>query len=127
VRQNLAVAKFSLAVVLTTAASSVFAQGNALVLGQSLAIAGCVGGACAGSLAALFGPHRLRFWPSFGVYIGLLSVTASTWAGTMDIVPLTLVLGALAGLLPYAACFYLACHALTRLRAAIQRHRAPSE
>lgn len=126
-RANLLVARCIGGVVLATAASSAFARDNTLVLGQTLAIAGCLGGTCAGLLAAWLGPRQLRFWPSFGVYVGILVVVASTWAGTMEIVPLTLVLGSLVGLLPYAACFFLARRALVWLRAAVRRKRSPRE
>jgi len=113
-----------LGLLLTVTTCSAFAQGNAIVVGQSLALAGGFGGICAGLLAAWLGPHQLRFWPSFGVYIGLLAVIASTWTGTMEVVPLTLALGSLVGLLPYAAGFFLASRAFTRLLAVVAEHRS---
>lgn len=110
----------AVAAALLAAAPDAQAQGHAAVLGLSLVLAGGVGGAIAGVLAAGLGPRPLRFWPSFGIYLGLLSVAASTWAETLEIVPLVLVLGAFAGILPYAAGFHLARQVVTRLRAAIR-------
>lgn len=109
------------AAALSVVTSSAQAQDNAMVLGQSLALAGCLGGTFAGTVAAFLSPRPVRFWASFGVYLGALCVAASTWAGTMDIVPLALVLGAASGLLPYAACFLLARRALLWLGARLRR------
>jgi hypothetical protein len=112
-------ARCLLAITLCVAAWPAQAQGNAVVLGQSLALAGGVGGVCAGLVAGYLSPRPLRFWTSFGIYLGVLCMVASTWAQSMDIVPLTLVLGALFGLLPYGLCFFLVRRGLGWLRARI--------
>lgn len=82
------------------------AQGVTLVVGQSLALGGLVGGLVAGCHAGWRASPARAIWPAFGIYLGLLSMVASTRAGDMGIVPLALVLGAAAGLLPFAAAYF---------------------
>src|SRR5512143_4352480 len=74
------------------------AQGHAVILGASLAAAAVLGGLVMGAIAGLRG--QLGLWPSFGVYLGLLCAVASTRFGSLEVLPLTLVLGAIAGVLP---------------------------
>jgi len=72
----------------------------------SLAALALVAGAVAG-VAAGFRPDKVAgFGTPFGIYLGLLAMTASTWAQSMDILPLTLVYGAVTGVLPFAATFW---------------------
>jgi len=72
----------------------------------SLAALALVAGAVAG-VAAGFRPDRVPgFGTPFGIYLGLLAMAASTWAQSMDILPLTLVYGAITGALPFAATFW---------------------
>ncbi len=72
----------------------------------SLAALALVAGAVAG-VAAGFRPDKVAgFGVAFGIYLGLLAMTASTWAQSMDILPLTLVYGAVTGALPFAATFW---------------------
>lgn len=72
----------------------------------SLAALALVAGAVAG-VAAGFRPDKLPgFGVAFGIYLGLLAMAASTWAQSMDILPLTLVYGAITGALPFAATFW---------------------
>ncbi|MBX9610723.1 MAG: hypothetical protein K2X51_03770 [Burkholderiales bacterium] len=72
----------------------------------SLAALALVAGAVAG-VAAGFRPDRVPgFGVAFGIYLGLLAMAASTWAQSMDILPLTLVYGAVTGALPFAATFW---------------------
>lgn len=49
----------------------------------------------------------LRFQTAFLVYLGQLTVAASTRAGSLEIVPLAVVLGALAGIAPFAVCIFI--------------------
>jgi hypothetical protein len=92
------------------------AQGHAVVLGESLAVAGALGGLTLGAIAGWIGANRLRLWPSFGIYLGIVCVVASTRFGSMEVVPLTLVFGAAAGVLPYAASYLIARGLVARLR-----------
>lgn len=72
----------------------------------SLAALALVAGAVAGVVAG-FRPDRVPgFGTPFGIYLGLLAMAASTWAQSMDILPLTLVYGAITGVLPFAATFW---------------------
>ena len=87
-------------------ASPAHAQDVAMVLGQSLALLGLLGGLVAGVVAAWRQPKGLHFGTSFLVYLGVLCVVASTWIGSLDAVPLTLALGTAAGMLPYAGAFF---------------------
>ena len=81
-------------------------QSNAWVLGQSLVLLGLLGGFVAGVVAALRAPQGLHFGTSFMIYLGVLCGVVSTWLGSLDAVPLTLVLGAAMGVLPYAGAFF---------------------
>ncbi|MBX3607746.1 MAG: hypothetical protein KF788_20905 [Piscinibacter sp.] len=94
------------------------AQAPALVLGQTLALAGAVGGLVLGAAAGIGRHGGLGLWPSFGIHLGFLCLLASTRFGSLEVVPLTLVLGAIAGVLPFVACFL-------AMRAALRRWRAP--
>lgn len=82
------------------------AQGVTLVVGQSLALGGLVGGLVAGCHAGWRASPPRAIWPAFGIYLGLLAMVASTRVGDMAIVPLALVLGAAAGILPFAAAYF---------------------
>ncbi len=75
-------------------------QSNAWVLGQILALLGLLGGVVAAVVAAFRYPQSLSFGTSFLVYLGVLCFVASTWVGSLDAVPLTLALGAGAGVWP---------------------------
>ena len=90
---------------LALAAADARAEG-ALVAGQFLAGLGLVGGAIGGGIAGWRRHDPTGFGISFLVYLGLVCVVASTWSGSFEIVPLTLVFGAVAGILPFAASFF---------------------
>jgi hypothetical protein len=95
------------------------------VLGQSLALLGCAGGIAAGLYAGCREPRLVPFWSAFLVYLGVMSAVVATWAGSLEIVPLALVLGAAAGILPFAALFLL-CRRLVRSARASLNRRRPS-
>ncbi|WP_418318991.1 hypothetical protein [Piscinibacter sakaiensis] len=86
--------------------SEAWAQGTAVVLGQSLAWVGLLGGAVAGAVSGFLQARPAAFWPAFGIYLGLLAMLASTRAGSLEIVPLALVFGAVAGIVPFAAAWF---------------------
>ena len=102
---------------LAVAAADAHAQSTVVVLGQTLAMFGGAGGAVFGAIAGWRKAEPLRLGIAFLIYLGLLCAVASTWAGSLEIVPLTLVLGAAAGILPFAAGFLLMRGIVTRLRA----------
>lgn len=101
---------------LAVAATDAHAQSAAIVLGQTLALSGGAGGVVFGAIAGWRRAEPLRLGIAFLIYLGLLCVVASTWAGSLEIVPLTIVLGAAAGILPFAAGFVVARGIVTRLR-----------
>ncbi len=72
-----------------------------------VAAAALAGGLVGGIAAGLKAPGAVRFAMAFLVWLGLLVVCASTYAQSMDIVPLTLLLGGAVGLLPFAAGFFM--------------------
>ncbi len=115
---------------LSVAAVDAHAQSTAIVLGQSLAIVGGASGLVFGSIAGWRTAEPLRLGIAFLIYLGLLCVVASTWAGSLEIVPLALVLGAVAGILPFAAGFFIArrivVHLHTKLGADSRRKHAHS-
>lgn len=90
------------------AAPAVHAQGNARVLAESIGIAGVLGGLVLGAAAALWTQSGLKFWPSFCIFLGALCLLASTRFGTLEVVPLTLALGALLGGVPFGLGFWAA-------------------
>ncbi len=102
---------------LSVAAADAHAQSTAVVLGQTLAMFGGAGGAVFGAIAGWRSAEPLRLGIAFLIYLGLLCVVASTWTGSLEIVPLTLVLGAAAGILPFGAVFLVMRGIVTRLRA----------
>lgn len=99
---------------------------TAIVLGQTLALLGAAGGVLAGLWAGWRPAGAVRFRSAFLVYLGLVSVAASTWSGSMEIVPLTLALGALVGIVPFGLGFVLCRAALQRARAAWASPKAGS-
>lgn len=99
------------------AATDAHAQSTAAVVGLSLALVACAGGALFGAIAGWKPPATLRFPTAFLIYLGLLTVAASTRAGSLEIVPLAIVLGAIAGVVPFAACFFAVRALVARLRA----------
>lgn len=102
---------------LAVAAADAHAQSTAVVLGQTLAMFGGAGGVVFGAIAGWRTAEPLRLGIAFLIYLGLLCAVASTWAGSLEIVPLTLVLGAAAGILPFGAGFLVVRGIVTRLRA----------
>jgi hypothetical protein len=104
---------------LSVTAADAHAQSTVMVLGQSLALAGGMGGVVFGAIAGWRTAETLRMGLAFLIYLGLLCVVASTWSGSLEIVPLALVLGAVAGILPFAACFFMARRGVARLRAKV--------
>ena len=74
----------------------------------TLTLLALAGGAVAGAVAALRrrGP-ALRLRVAFVVYLGGLAVLSTTWAQSMEVLPLALVFGAAVGILPFAAMFLL--------------------
>lgn len=104
-------------IALAVAAADAHAQSTVIVLGQTLAMLGGAGGAVFGAIAGWRAAEPLRLGIAFLIYLGLLCVVASTWAGSLEIVPLTLVFGAAAGILPFAAGFLVVRGIVTRLRA----------
>ena len=78
---------------------------DTLAVGQTLFGLGALGGLVAGLVAAWRLPRPTGFGPAFGTYLGALCVLVSTWAGTLDTVPLTLAFGAAAGIGPFALLF----------------------
>jgi hypothetical protein len=86
----------------------------------TLASLGLLGGAIAGAWAGWRTRPPLRFGPAFLVYLGVLSAVATTWAQSMEALPLTLVYGAAMGVLPFAAAF----HLLRRIVAAWKARRS---
>lgn len=91
------------------------AAGRPGILMGTLALAGMIGGIGSG-LSAGLSKHPPRLLVSFAVYLGLLCATASTWVGTLDVVPLTLALGAAAGIVPFAAAHHAVRWLVRRLR-----------
>ena len=80
----------------------------------TLTLLALAGGAVAGSVAALRRGPPLRLHVAFAVYLGGLAVLSTTWAQSMDVLPLALVFGAAVGILPFAAMFLLARWLLPR-------------
>ena len=70
----------------------------------ALVLVALCGGAAAGALEALK-VHALGPWKSFLIYIGVLGVAATTWAESMDILPLALIFAAATGLLPFVLAY----------------------
>lgn len=114
------------AVVMVLLTADARAQSSSMVLGQSLALLGLAGGLVAGGLAA-FKLTEVRFGNSFLVYLGVLCAAASTWVGSLDAVPLTLVLGAAAGVLPFATAFFGLRWCLVQLRARRSKSQPPTD
>lgn len=77
-----------------------------LTIALLFAIVALLVGAVAGLLDALKF-HRLGVWKSFLICVGLLGVATTTYAETMDILPLALLYAAVAGIGPFwiAYCF----------------------
>jgi hypothetical protein len=98
------------------AATEARAGGGGLLAAQFLAVVGLAGGSVAGTVAGIRWPQPVGFGAAFLVYLGLLCVVASTWSGSLDIVPLTLALGAGTGILRFAASFFAVRHVVKRLR-----------
>lgn len=96
------------------------------VLGQTLALFGGLGGSIAGAVAGYMHPRRMQFWRAFLVYLGILCAIASTWAGSLEIVPLALFLGATAGVLPFAAAFFISRRLVALLRNWLQSRSSAS-
>ena len=92
------------------------AQGVA-VLFPYLAGAALVAGAVTGVLAGRRGQDGPRWHTGFLVFLGLTVVLTTTFAGTMDVVPLALALTALTGVLPYSAAYF-------GVRSGVRRWRA---
>jgi hypothetical protein len=80
---------------------------------------GLLGGGVAGTVAGLRPEKPLRFVPAFLVYLGALAVISTTWAQSMDVLPLALVYGAATGVLPFGATFLL----MRRLACAFRARR----
>ena len=98
-------------------ASTAQAQPATVVaIGQTLALAGLGGGAIGGVWAGYRKAPVAAFWPAFGIYMLLLCAAASTRAGSFEIVPLALVLGAGAGIVPFAAAWFGLRFGVARLR-----------
>lgn len=113
----------SLIVLLWLFAAPARAETTLAEVGPPLALLGLAGGAAAGAIAGWRSHPRSAFWPGFGVYLGLLSVTASTRAGSLEVVPLTLVLGAGAGILPFALAWFALRAGVAALQRAARRRR----
>lgn len=101
---------------LWTFTTDAYAQSTAIVVGLSLALIACAGGALFGVIAGWKPQGALRLRTAFLLYLGLITVAASTRAGSLEIVPLAIVLGALAGIAPFAACFFVLRALTARLR-----------
>ncbi len=69
----------------------------------ALAAAALVAATLAGLAAGWRTPPLFKLGSAFFVYLGLVGVAATTWAESMDILPLALVYAALTGALPFAA------------------------
>lgn len=86
-----------------------------IALALALAAVALFCGAVAGVLEATklqdVGP-----WNSFLIYLGLLGVASTTWAESMDALPLTLVLGALTGFLPFMLAYRGLRHVMAKRR-----------
>jgi hypothetical protein len=111
---------------LSLAAPDAAASGVAAAA-EVLAIIGLAGGAVCGALAAWYRPGTIRFANAFLIYLGVLCAVASTWAESLEIVPLTLVFGSVAGILPFAAGFLALRRAVGHLRAHRRAKAAPPE
>lgn len=69
----------------------------------ALAAAALLAGMLAGLAAGWRSPPPFKLRTAFCVYLGLVGVVATTWAKSMDILPLALAYAALTGALPFAA------------------------
>ncbi len=98
-----------------------FAQDTAVVVGQALALAALAGGAIAGALAGYRNSPPKTFWPAFGIFVGVIAVAASTRAESMAIVPLALVVGGVAGVVPFAVAFFAVRWCWRRIRGRLRR------
>ena len=81
----------------------------------TLTLLALAGGAAAGAVAALRRDRALRLPVAFAVYLGGLAVLSTTWAQSMEVLPLALVFGAAVGILPFAAMFLLVRQLVRRL------------
>jgi hypothetical protein len=99
---------------------------GAVAVAQVLAGAGLAGGVLGGIVAGVREPAAavLRWHVAFLVHLGVVSCVASTWAGTLEIVPLALIFATAAGIVPFVASFFALRHLARALRA---RRRAPSQ
>ena len=112
-------------IALAIAAADVQAQTTAAIIGQFLAAVALFGGALCGAWAGCREQKAISFWLAFAVYLGLLSVVASTWSGSLEIVPLVLLFGAFAGIVPFAASFLLVRYLVVLVRARLQSRAVP--
>jgi hypothetical protein len=87
-----------------------------LELLQTLALSGAIGGVIGGAVAGFRADGPLRFVTAFLVYLGLLAAVATTMLQSMDALPLTLVYGAAAGIVPFGAAFFLVRRLVSSLR-----------
>jgi threonine/homoserine efflux transporter RhtA len=92
--------------------------GGALAVVQVLAGAGLAGGAVGGVVAGLREPAgaAVRWHVAFLVYLGIVCCAASTWAGSLDIVPFALMFGAVCSIVPFAASFFALRYLVNLLR-----------
>lgn len=82
------------------------------LVGTALAV-GMLAGAWSGWQRSGAGP---RWHTGFLVYLGLVTVVATTFSGSMELAPLALIVAALVGALPYLAGFGALRWALRRWR-----------
>jgi len=87
---------------------------GAIAVGQVLALAGLLFGVVTGALAGWRASPG--FGPAFGLYLGAVCMAASNWAGSLEIVPLALLAGAVWGIAPFAAAFLLLRRIVRRAR-----------
>lgn len=94
-----------------------------LSIALALAAVALLAGAAAATLDALRRGSPWGLGRAFAVYVGLMGATATTWAESMDILPLALVYSAVTGIVPFAVA-----HGLVRRAfAASRRARPPSD
>jgi hypothetical protein len=65
-----------------------------------------LGGVVAGGVAGWPSVRSLGLGPAFLVYLGLLAIVSTTFAQSMEILPVTLLYGVVTGIVPFALAFY---------------------
>jgi threonine/homoserine efflux transporter RhtA len=74
------------------------------------------GGGIAGTWAGMTSTDAVPFRTAFLVWVGLAAVAATTFAQSMDALPLTLIVAALAGIAPFAGGYFVLKRLVHRLR-----------